>query len=403
MNTIVVGAGIAGLWIAEQLAKRGDTVTILEKADYIGGRILTSLLGFEIGAGRIATNHRHFLSLVKRFGLTTIPIPGGELWKGLDDAVPRPNLFEETWVPIVKLIAKMDQKTLATHTLRELAEQTIGPDLTARILIQFGFRAETEVLRADLGLHAFGHEMGTAADFVIVKGGLSQITDRLADACKAAGVNIILNTKVLDLTATSNQRWRLHTDTGHREADRVILAIPAAALKGLSILKDFGPLKHLTMEPLTRIYAKFATAWPFKKKVITDSPLRFIIPIIPELGVVMISYTEAQDTRHFKGLTGLELVTSLQSEVWRLFPNQSIPILLWAHAYEWGNGCTYWLPGNYDAKKESQRALTVRKYLHICGESFSLRLAWVVGAMEHASALLAVLTKPVANVGLLDG
>ena len=67
MHTIIVGAGISGLWLAEQLALRGDKVTVLEKSDYLGGRIVTSERGFEIGAGRIATHHRHTMDLYHTF------------------------------------------------------------------------------------------------------------------------------------------------------------------------------------------------------------------------------------------------------------------------------------------------------------------------------------------------
>jgi monoamine oxidase len=50
MRTIVIGGGIAGLWIANKLVRQGDDVTVLEKYDYIGGRVLTSKYGYELGA-----------------------------------------------------------------------------------------------------------------------------------------------------------------------------------------------------------------------------------------------------------------------------------------------------------------------------------------------------------------
>ena len=74
MRTIIIGAGIAGLWLAEQLARRGDTVTVLEKYDYIGGRILTSDDGRELGAGRIHDSHHRVHALLRRFGLHTTPL-----------------------------------------------------------------------------------------------------------------------------------------------------------------------------------------------------------------------------------------------------------------------------------------------------------------------------------------
>lgn len=389
MRTIVVGAGIAGLWIAEQLALLGDTVTVLERADYLGGRVLTSELGLEIGAGRIATTHSRVLGLVQRLGLTTYAHGTGQLWKALGDARSQPNTFHEIWAPIVRVISRMDKHVLATHTLRDLATKVLGAAMTDRILIQFGYRAETDVLRADLGVHAFDHTMGADARFVGVKNGLGQITARLAARCRALGVRIQLNTQVTDVTGT----YVVHTvDAPPLPCDRVVLALPSEALKKLPCMRSFGPLRHLAMEPLTRIYAKFVTPWCFKERIVTDSPLRYIIPIVPELGIVMISYVESQDTQPFRGLSGLTLAAALQRELSRLFPTVPVPLILWVHAYEWAHGCSYWLPGNYDPATESRRALRPfpksQPRLHLCNESFSLDQAWMEGSLAHAEALL---------------
>jgi len=384
MHTIIVGTGIAGLWLAEQLALKGDRVTLLEKADYLGGRILTSSIGFEIGAGRISTTHQRVLELLDRFGLQTFPIPSGDLWKALGDTHSQKNPFLDTWIPIVKMIAALDPKILGTHTLRDLAVKTIGPILTEQMLQQYGFRAETEVLRADLGVKAFQGDMSSAARFLSVKGGLSLLIGALEKACRAAGVRIRMNTPVTDVTDS----YKVHTSGETILCDRVILALPVEALRHMHCMQRLPLLRHLKMEPLTRIYCKFATPWTHKK-LVTDSPLRFIIPIIPELGLVMISYTEAQDTKTFRGLSGLTLIAALQSELLRLFPTEKVPLILWAQAYEWAHGCTYWLPGSYDPVVESKKALQPfpGKAIHLCNESFSLHQAWIEGALDHAAAL----------------
>ena len=386
MHTIVVGAGIAGLWLAEQLALKGDRVTLLEKADYLGGRILTSTIGLEIGAGRISTKHTHVLKLLKRFDLQTFPLPEGEFWKALGDVDSQPNLFGDIWAPLIALFKEMGPNILATHTLRELATKSLGPELTDRILLQFGYRSEMDVLRADLAIDSFMNEMDAKATFVGVKGGLSLLIRALERACRAAGVKIQLNTTVTNVTDS----YKVHTTDETLTCDRVILAVPVEALRTIPCTRSLPLLRHLKMEPLTRIYAKFATAWRLSKKLVTDSPLRFIIPIMPELGLVMISYTDGQDTRAFKGLKGLTLAVTIQRELYRLFPNESVPTILWIHAYEWNNGCTYWLPGSYDPVAESKTALQPfpDKAIHLCNESFSMRQAWVEGSLEHAHALL---------------
>lgn len=385
MHTIVVGAGIAGLWIAEQLAVLGDTVTVLEQADYLGGRVITSKQhGYEIGAGRVATRHKRVLALIKRFGLQTYPLSKGQLWKGLNDPAPSPNTFGG---PFLQVLSTLKHSILESMTLRHLLTKLIGAEATHHFLIRFNYRAETETLRADLALHSFQEEMRDGAGFVGVKGGLSQIIDGLAKACRAAGVKLHLGCKVTDV----NDDYTVHTTTTSYKADRVILALPSEALKQLPCTRSLPLLRYLKMEPLTRIYAQTAGPWPFKQRIVTDSPLRYIIPIAPTM--VMISYTESQDTRRFKGLKDPELTSALQFELRRLFPMDPVPNIKWARAYEWSHGCTYWVPypNPYNPATESKRALRPfpeRPHLHLCNESFSLRQAWMEGSLEHAQALL---------------
>jgi len=392
MRTIIVGAGIAGLWLADKLTDRGDEVIVLEQDKRVGGRIATSKHGYEIGAGRIATDHRRTMDLVKRFGLETIPLGREVAWKAIAVGGLEENTFAEAWAPIIATLSKTPAKVQATETLRSLATKTIGPDLTNSILAQFGYRAETDTLRADLGIRSFQNEMGAVTSFVVVKGGLSQISTGLAK-----DLDVRLGVTVKDVIL-ADAVYRVNTSKGTFECDRVILAIPAPALKKLPCTRGFRTLDYLRMKPLTRIYAQtVGSAPPFlAKRIVTDSPLRYIIPVRPDKGLIMISYVESQDTEFWRGLKGPALITKLQKEIGRLFPTEQIPEFKWARAYEWSGGCTYWIPhaDMYDPTAESKRAmkpLPKMPRLHLCGESFSLRQAWIEGALEHAAALLDLL------------
>lgn len=398
MRTIVVGAGIAGLWLAEQLQKRGDDVIVLEQDKRIGGRIATSKHGYEIGAGRLATNHMMTMALVKRFGLETIPLSHEVGWKAVGDEKAigeavgglEENTFQDAWAPVVAALSTTPAKTQATETLRSLATKTLGPTMTNSILAQFGYRAETDTLRADLGIRAFQNEMGATTSFVVIKGGLFQLTNGLA-----ANLDVRLGITVKDIKHEDGV-YQVITPTKRYECDRVILAMPAPALKKLPCLRGFRTLDYLQMKPLTRIYAQTVDAAPafLSKRLITDSPLRYIIPVNPDKGLIMISYVESQDTDFWRGLKGPALIAKLQKEIGRLFPTEQIPEFKWARAYEWSGGCTYWIPGQYDPVVESRRAmkpLPKMPRLHLCGESFSLRQAWIEGALEHAAALLDML------------
>jgi monoamine oxidase len=184
-------------------------------------------------------------------------------------------------------------------------------------------------------------------------------------------------------------------------AAKIILAIPSDALCKLSHFKSYPVLKHLQASPLLRTYAVFphqsnSHMWfDGMSRTVTNTPLRHIIPINSKKGILMTSYTDGKDTAHWerlkkkgKGVVEKEIVKELQS----LFPETMIPNPLYFKYHYWPYGATYWLPGLYDPKKESQSML--RPFpsrlpdLYVCGESYSLKQAWVEGALEHAEQLI---------------
>lgn len=108
----------------------------------------------------------------------------------------------------------------------------------------------------------------------------------------------------------------------------------------------------------------------------------------------MLSYTDGKDARQVLKMldkygdekTGDLLVAQAR----RCFPDRTIPDPLFFKAHPWTSGCTYWLPGDYDPAILSKEALQPFPdwRLFCCGESFSLRQAWMEGALEHADLLL---------------
>jgi oxygen-dependent protoporphyrinogen oxidase len=77
-NVIVIGAGMAGLAAARYLVQRGIRVTVLEKNQYVGGRVHTdSVDGFEIDSGAqfIADFYRNTWNLISQLDLQDAVVP----------------------------------------------------------------------------------------------------------------------------------------------------------------------------------------------------------------------------------------------------------------------------------------------------------------------------------------
>ena len=116
------------------------------------------------------------------------------------------------------------------------------------------------------------------------------------------------------------------------------------------------------MEPLLRIYAVFPThkgrSWfSDLPTTVFNSSIRFFIPIRADKGVAMISYTEGKDAEHWYSMTPSRQKQSVLKALRDVFPFHTIPDPLYYRDHLWKEGCTYWLPGNYSPKEESERSL----------------------------------------------
>ncbi len=400
---VIVGAGITGLSIAEYLLKKGHSVCILEKYGKVGGRIATfrdSKTGqqYEMGAGRIHTSHKRVHALIKRFGLHTYPINDQVVWHP-QGGQPEPDTTA-TWLypAIVSMLETLPPKTLATHTIAELLTPT-----WRSLLNRFPYWAEVHMLRADLAAAAFKAEMGTYGGYVGIKEGIDAITTGLAEVVAKKGADIHTRHRVADIrkaTAREGSGYVIVGDYGKKaevkpfelQAKRVIIATCRCSLGKFSVLNRHPLLSQLQTSPLLRIYATYPThpnpVWfASVPKTVTDSPLRFVIPIDPAKGVIMISYTDGDDTKHWMNLEGPALAKAIHREVQRLY-GKDVPPPLSVEKYPWPGGCTYWVPGNYDVDTAIEAAMKPQRDLWVVGESVAKHQAWIESALVSVETFI---------------
>jgi len=83
-------------------------------------------------------------------------------------------------------------------------------------------------------------------------------------------------------------------------------------------------------------------------------------------------------------------------DVRSLFPELTIPEPTFFKSHSWSTGATYWLPGLYSPEtlsKESIQPLSSMPHVFLCGESWSMKQAWVEGALEHTIQCLGQLER----------
>jgi monoamine oxidase len=76
-DVVVVGAGLAGLVAARDLAAQGRTVAVLEARDRVGGRLLNAEIGggkvVEVGGQWVGPTQHRALALARELGVATFP------------------------------------------------------------------------------------------------------------------------------------------------------------------------------------------------------------------------------------------------------------------------------------------------------------------------------------------
>lgn len=398
-DILIVGGGIAGLTVAAELVRRGRRVLLFEYYPNFGGRIATyrdpDVGQYEIGAGRIFHTHTRVHALIKKYKLHTFPI-------GTDSYFDSsPNDFLELFTPLRRVLETLSPEVLATHTIKECLPAVYHP-----ILEKFPYRAEVELMRADLALDSFkpADPMGAATNdaYIGIVEGIDALTKHVAEEATRAGATLKSRHRVEDIKRINDELFEITGMHGKKaeekpfrfKAKHVIVATCRCSLGKFNALRSLPLLKQLATSPLLRIYAKYPPNGSGKMwfedvpKTVTSNPLRYVIPINPKTGLIMISYTDGDDTKYWKDMDDKTLQKAIIKHTHELFPEKIIPKPSYLQKHYWGGGCTYWLPGSYDVKEASREAMNPSKHLYVVGESISMQQAWIEGALESAEIFL---------------
>lgn len=369
-DTIIVGGGIAGLYCALSV----DNVLLLEGSDYWGGRIKTHHHPhYEMGAGRFHKNHTLLFALIKRFGLTPVPIPERLDYIDEDGLIPNAGDYMNLLIKKMKLKESMRSQTFYDYCL-----ETFGEEDATQFVHVFGFHEPYYKNAYDM-LQSLKKDF--TGEFYVLKEGLSALCEKMVKEIKG---KCILNHRV-----TQIERVGDHLEVDGYKARRVILTIPPSLFKYFPILSPYqGIVSRITQGPLLRIYANYPKPVWFKEmsKMTTSHALRHLIPI--QDGIIMIAYVEDRDLLPFVKDGELrsiqEIGSVIEKELSQLFP-MNIPKPLWIRPYLWKIGTHATLPG---MPKQWLDTLPRIENVHVCGEAFSTRQSWIEGALESAERVL---------------
>ncbi|MFS0732725.1 NAD(P)/FAD-dependent oxidoreductase [Microbacterium sp. 1P10UB] len=287
-DTVVVGAGVAGLAAAALLSDAGQRVVVLEARDRVGGRVVTDRTGgtaTDLGASWIhgvtdspvaataaALGMRMVEFTVGGYQPDSRPIahfgPSGER---LTDAAARAYVADIHTVDQALVEAIAGSAADASYrdvTEEALAEQGWDPERTQRVREYLEHRAEEQygAWIEDLAAHGLDDD-SIDGDEVVFPDGYDALPRGLATGLDVRLEHVVTRVQRLDASSPGGA-VTVVTDHGSFAAAQVIATVPVGVLQsGDLVFEPALPPRHaaalgrLAMNAFEKVFLRFADAF----------------------------------------------------------------------------------------------------------------------------------------------
>ena len=225
MRVCVIGAGLAGLAAADELARAGHGVVVCEARDRVGGRVASRTLAngsvIELGAEFVLPGYRELRRLAARFGLALAD-------KGMAYGNREPRGVELTSATLDDAL-----RTLGAGLAALPAGASIDAERFLRELEIDPVAREAILARAEISCAAPGKLIEAAALAHVASideepcPGLAGGNDRLPTALATALPTAPLLGEPVRTVERTLDGFRVSTETSVIDADVVVVAVPA--------------------------------------------------------------------------------------------------------------------------------------------------------------------------------
>ena len=438
-DAVVVGAGIAGLTAARDLAEAGLSVLVLESSPDVGGKLrLATVAGVEIdvGAESMLARRPEAVGLAAQLGVDLVhPASGSaQLWtRGSLRPLPRTLLGVPLDPSGLAASGVLSEEGLdrATHetvlplgdvdvSVAELLGSRLGPEVVDRLAepllagVYAGHAANLSahaaipqvvaLLREHGSLLAAAAAVPPAADapvFAGVEGGVGLLPRRLA-----AGLDVRTSAPVRELARTSTG-FRLTVGSTRTpevlETGRVVLATPAAPTSRL--LRDVVPEGARELAAVE--YASMAIVTLAVPALEVGDSSGFLVPSVDGRRIKAATYSfskwewvgAASDLRLLRASIGRhreeaslhapddELVARVVADLALATGQEIRPVE--AHVQRWGGALPQYAVGHLDRVARIRLAVEAVPGLALCGAAYDgVGIPAVIGSARRAAASL---------------
>lgn len=367
MVVVVIGAGIAGLFVAGELAK-SQRVLLLESRSNVGGRCRTrytrdgTRVLYETGPWRLHENHVKLKRLLHDAGLETIlSTPAKE-----ED---EPELPATTG----------DLSSWDATAMEKGADAARSADILSGYE---GFLDATNVVNV---YHAQRHMAG---QYFAIRTGFSSLVDALKRRALERGCEIRNKCRVIDVRK-SKTAYRVACSDGRTvSATTVVCCLPPHFAKQWTVSQRWmlAQLNSIGSMQLAHVYAKSNA--PPASKSITRGLLAQTVPGDFQNGWFQASYSAGRTALfwHRMAMRG-ELKRMVEKELG--FNVADVKSHFWPHAVH------FWKPAyGLETSVDTLVRRCIEPHpvqlpgMYWCGEAFSNTQGWVEGALETAEMTL---------------
>jgi hypothetical protein len=424
-DLVIIGGGISGIYTLYKLSKTFShlKILLLESGERYGGRIYSykeTIDGEEyimdLGAGRLGHNHKLINNLINDLGLKPkiIDIPNTKTYIEVteNNSVYDKTHFKDTIMTklykffLSPLVSKLGKSVLQKFYLSELIKKYVSLSFFQKLEPLFEYSSDLNEFNAYDAIEYFKHDYNNESKFFTLVGGLEQIIENMlvlikkTKSYKAKNITLLNLSSVENITKINNNNlFKIVVNNYSKSkvynvySKHVICAIPKQSLEKLDLFKPFlRDLNSINSINLLRIYEIYnkeenGETW-FKniEKTITNSGVQFVIPINPNNGLIMSSYSDSANARFWNLLRAKKGITyvknKLNIKLNQLFSiyNIKVPPSKYVKMYFWDAGVACWKK-NVDSDYLSSKLLNPLPNVYIIGENYSKYQAWCEGAL----------------------